>query len=187
MRPVFEKPDNVLIENGLLWLTDDVSEETIPPLVRAIWEINLMPPELQPPIIRLFVNSYGGSMTDGIALLDAMKMSKIPVATIVSGMAGSMGQIIAMHGCKGLRCMTPNSVIMAHQFAAGIGTAKEHELKAVFTHFQNAGSLAIRWFKECTGKSEHYIRKHLQGPSDVFMTPEDALKHGLIDIILKEI
>ena len=186
VRQVYEGSKDILLENGLLWLTDDVDEDTIPPLVESIWELNLLPVEMQPPVIRLFINSYGGVMSDGVDLIDAMKFSKIPVATIVSGMAGSMGQIIAMHGEKGLRCMTPNSFMMVHQFAAG-ANGKEHELNAIYRHFENTGSLAIEWFKKGTGKSEAYIRKHLLGPSDNFLTAEQAVKHGLVDLIFQEL
>ena len=183
-KQVHNASSDSVFENGLLFLSDDVDETTIPPLVEAIWELNLLPQELQPPLIRLFINSHGGSMTDGVAFLDAMRMSKIPIATIVSGTAGSMAQIIAMHGKKGLRCITSDSYIMSHQYSSGINSSKEHEINAAYNHWAATSGTFMQWYRKCTGKSDKYIRTHMQGPSDSFITPAEAVKHGLVDFIL---
>lgn len=175
-----EAPGTYLRENGVLWLNDKFDKETIFPLVAAIQEYNIMPEDLAPKEIKLIINSPGGAVHWAFPLINAIKMSEIPVITIVDGLAASCGCLLAMSGDK--RIAMANASIMSHQYSWG-STGKEHELYAKIKEFEMSSERMIYHYKKCTKKNEKYIRKHLLCDSDVWMSPEEAVKHGIIDEI----
>lgn len=176
--PVMAAPGTYMRENGVLWLNDKFDKDTIFPLVAAIQEYNLMEPELAPKQIKLFINSPGGEVHWALPLINAIKMSEIPVITIVDGMAASCGCMLLMVGDK--RVALANATIMSHQYSAG-ATGKEHELYARVKMFESISERIVTLYKKHTKKNEKYIRKHLLCDSDVWLTPEEAMKHGIID------
>jgi ATP-dependent protease ClpP protease subunit len=74
---------------------------------------------------------------------------------------------------------------MSHQYAGGTG-GKDHEMRASRVHMDFLTDTLLNHYKKCCGKSASYINKHLLGPSDVWMTAEEAIKHGIIDSITAE-
>lgn len=177
---VYEQPGKLLTEHGILLLTREFNQENIMPLVARIMEWNLLPKELRPEYITLIINSPGGSVHSAFHLIDVMKSSQIPVHTFAMGLAASCGVLTLMAGEKGHRYATPNTSIMSHQYAWGSG-GKEHELYAINKEFELSSGRMVDHYKKCTKKSEKYIRKHLLGPSDVWMSAEEAMAHGIID------
>jgi hypothetical protein len=81
------------------------------------------------------------------------------------------------------RLVTHNTSVMSHQFSWG-SQGKEHELKAIVKEFDMAGTRMIDHYKKCTKKSETYIRKNLLNPTDAWLSPEDCVKHGIIDEVV---
>lgn len=175
-----KQPGSYLRENGVLWLNDKFDKETIFPLVAAIQEYNLMPDEVKPKQIKLIINSPGGAVHWAFPLINAMKMSEIPVVTIVDGLAASCGCLLAMSGDK--RIAMSNASIMSHQYSWG-STGKEHELYGKIKEFEMSSDRMIQHYRKCTKKTEKYIRKHLLCATDVWLSPEEAVKHGIIDEI----
>lgn len=173
-------PGTYLRENGILYLNDKFEKETIHPLILQITEYNLMPEELQPQTIKLIINSPGGVVFWAWQLIDAIKMSEIPVTTIAQGLAASCGVLTLMAGDR--RIATHNTSIMSHQFSWG-SAGKEHELYAKVKEFEMASGRMLAHYMKCTKKSEKYIRKNLLHNSDEWLTPEEAKKHGIIDEI----
>ena len=96
------------------------------------------------------------------------------------GLIASCGVLTMMAGVKGKRILTPNTSVMSHQFSWG-SRGKEHELYAIVKEFELSSERMIKHYKACTGKSESYIRKHLLGESDVWMSATEAVKHGIAD------
>lgn len=178
--PEMQSPGHYLRESGVLYLNDKFDKDTIHPLVVQITEYNLMPEEVQPERITLFINSPGGTVFWAWQLIDAIKMSEIPVVTVAQGLAASCGVLTLMAGDK--RIATHNTSIMSHTFSWG-SVGKEGELYAKVKEFELASERMLEHYKKCTGKSEKYIRKHLLHPHDEWMTPQEAKKHGLIDEI----
>ena len=174
-------PGSYLRENGILMLVNKFDQENIMPLVAAIYEYNLMPDEVQPEQLTLIINSPGGSVHSAFHLIDAIKMSDIPVVTIGKGLVASCGVLTIMAGDR--RLLTHNTSVMSHQFSWG-SKGKEHELHSIVKEFDMAGTRMIDHYKKCTKKSETYIRKHLLSPTDAWLTPEECKKHGLIDDIV---
>lgn len=168
----------ILQENGILYLTGAFNEENILPLVKAITEYNLMDEEDQPDGISLFINSGGGAVHWCWMLVETMRMSDIPVTTIGQGIVASCGVLTLMAGHH--RVITKNTSVMSHTYAWG-SAGKEGELKAITKEFDMASDRMIDHYKKFTKKSETYIRKHLLHPNDEWMSPEECLKHKIID------
>lgn len=178
-------PTGVLLrDNGVLMLTEQFNQEKIMPLVQQILEWNMMPEGKAPDVIRLYINSPGGSVHSAFHLIDTIKMSRIPVHTIAMGLAASCGCLTLMSGVKGHRYVTQNTSVMSHQYSWG-SKGKEHELYGIVKEFEMASDRMIEHYRKCTGKSEKYIRKHLLGATDEWLTPEEVLKHGIADEIIQ--
>ena len=170
-------------ESGVVMLTDKFDQDNIMPLVKQIMTYNMLPEAKQPEEIKLVINSPGGSVFSAWHLIDVIKQSRIPVSTIAMGLAASCGVLTLMSGVKGKRYATQNTSIMSHQYAWG-SAGKEHELYAKVKEFEMASNRMVEHYKKCTGKSVSYIRKNLLGPTDEWMTPAEAVKHGIIDEVI---
>lgn len=179
--PQLQPPGSYLRESGILFLTDEFNQEKIMPLVAQIIEYNFMPEELRPDAITLVINSPGGSVHSAFHLIDAMMLSEVPVNTMGHGLVASCGVLTIMAGKK--RMVTHNTSVMSHQFAWG-SQGKEHELYAKVKEFELASSRMEDHYKRFTKKSVKYIRKHLLHATDEWLTPEECLKHGLVDEVI---
>ena len=179
--PQLQAPGSYMRESGVLFLTDKFNQENIMPLVAQIIEYNLMPEELCPENITLVINSPGGSVHSAFHLIDAMMMSEIPVNTIGHGLVASCGVLTIMAGKH--RMLTHNTSVMSHQYSWG-SQGKEHELHAKIKEFDMAGDRMVNHYKKFTKKNEKYIRKHLLHATDEWLTPEECLKHGLVDKVI---
>lgn len=172
-----------LLTNGVLFLIGEVNEDNVTPLVASILEYNLMSENQQPDHITLFINSPGGLLCSAYHLIDTIKSSNIPVVTVGMGEVASAALMILMTGTKGHRLISENASIMSHQYSRGIG-GKEHEIVAAAKEVSLDTQRIITHYRKCTKKSEAYIRKHLLPQSDCYLTPEEAVKHGVADQIL---
>lgn len=178
-----KQPGDYLRENGVLFMDKEFNQENCMPLVKMILEWNLMPKEKQPEIIHLYINSPGGLVASAWHLIDTIKQSKIPVYTYAMGMAASCGCLLLMSGEKGHRYVTQNTTVMSHVYSAGSG-GKEFDLYARVKSFEQTSKNMVDHYKKCTGKSEEYIRKHLLPAEDVWLSPEECVKHGIVDHII---
>lgn len=143
---------------------------------------NLMKKD-RPKLMKMIINSPGGSVTSAFALIDTMKGSKIPVYTYGLGEISSCGLLTFIAGAKGHRYITRNTAILSHQFSWG-SIGKEHELMASVKEFNNTSQRMIEHYKRCTGQTEATIKKYLLPPEDVWLTPREAIKYGIADQIV---
>ena len=131
--------------------------------------------------VSMYINSPGGSVTAGLAILDTMKMIKCPVATYCIGQAASMGAILLAAGEKGRRHALPNSRIMIHQPWGGAqGKASDIEITArEILRLKEVlnGILAI-----ASGKSIESVRQDTD--RDHFMSASEAKDWGIVDEVL---
>ena len=181
----FEKPPGtVLKENGILFMDKKFDQENCMPLVKMIMEYNLMPAAKAPDVIRLYINSPGGEVASAFHLIDVIKQSRIPVYTYGMGSIASCGVLLMMAGESGHRYLTQNTSIMSHQYSWGSG-GKEHELFAKIKQFEISSEKLMEHYKKCTGKNRKYIRKHLLPESDMWLTPDEAVTHGIADKVVE--
>ena len=130
--------------------------------------------------ISLYINTPGGVVTDGLAIYDTMQFIQSPVSTLCFGQAASMGSFLLAAGEKGKRFALPNSRIMVHQPSAGFkGQATDIEIhaKEVLSMKANLNKL----YSKHTSQTVEAIEEALE--RDNFMSPDEALKFGIIDEI----
>ena len=133
--------------------------------------------------ISMYINSPGGIVTSGLAIYDTMEYIRPDVSTVCMGQAASMGSLLLMAGAAGKRYSLPNSRIMTHQPSGGFsGQATDIEI-----HAREILSLRERLngiYVKHTGRKLADIEKIME--RDTFMSPEEALKHGLIDEVVEK-
>lgn len=134
--------------------------------------------------IVLYINSPGGSVTAGLAILDTMNHIKPAVSTVCVGLAASMGAILLAGGEKGKRFSLPNSEIMIHQPLGGVeGQAADIAITA--KNILRVRDNLYRILSKATGKTIQTIEK--DADRDNWMTSDEAKKYGIIDeVVIKK-
>lgn len=131
--------------------------------------------------ISMYINSPGGSVTAGLAILDTMKMVKCPVATYCVGQAASMGAILLSAGEKGKRHSLPNARIMIHQPWGGAqGKASDIEITA--KEILRLKEILNQILADSSGKTLEEVTKDTD--RDHFMSATEAQKWGIVDNVL---
>ncbi len=132
--------------------------------------------------IQLYVNSPGGSVTAGLAILDTMNYVKPDISTVCVGIAASAAAVILSAGKKGKRFALPNSEVMIHQPWGGAqGQATDIEITA--KHILATRERLNKILAKNTGQDVKKIEKDVE--RDYFMSAEDAKKYGIVDEIYK--
>ena len=132
--------------------------------------------------ISLYINSPGGSVTDGMAIYDTMQYIKCDVSTICIGMAASMGAFLLAAGTPGKRYSLPNSDIMIHQPSGGAqGQATDIEFHA--NHILHTKKKLNEILAANTGQPYEVIARDTE--RDNFMTAQQALEYGIIDKVIE--
>jgi ATP-dependent Clp protease protease subunit len=132
--------------------------------------------------IKLYINSPGGSVTAGMAILDTMRYIKPDVSTICIGMAASMAAVLLAAGAKGKRFVLPNSEVMIHQVMGGAeGQATDIKIRA--ERILKMKDRLNQILAEATGQPFAKVEK--DSDRDYFMSAEEAVKYGLVDKIIK--
>ncbi|HFH9921798.1 TPA: ATP-dependent Clp protease proteolytic subunit [Streptococcus suis] len=133
--------------------------------------------------IYLYVNTPGGSVSAGLAIVDTMNFIKADVQTIVMGTAASMGTIIASSGAKGKRFMLPNAEYMIHQPMGGTGGGTQQTDMAIAAeHLLKTRNKLEKILADNSGKTVKQIHKDAE--RDYWMTAEETLAYGFIDQIM---
>ena len=133
--------------------------------------------------ISLYINSPGGSVTDGLAIYDTMQYIKCDVSTICMGLAASMGAFLLAAGTKGKRYALPNSDIMIHQPSGGAkGQATDINIHA--THILKTKDKLNRLLSQMTGQSYETIAADTE--RDNFMDATQAMEYGIVDKVLNK-
>jgi ATP-dependent Clp protease protease subunit len=131
--------------------------------------------------IHLYINSPGGSVTSGMSIYDTMQFIKPDVSTLCIGQAASMGAVLLTGGAKGKRQALPNSRVMIHQVLGGFqGQASDIEI-----HTKEILSIKAKLneiLAEHSGQKVDKVAK--DSDRDNFMSPDEAVKYGLIDNVV---
>jgi len=132
--------------------------------------------------IKLYINSPGGSVTDGLAIYDTIQYIKCDVSTIAVGMAASMAAVLLTAGTKGKRLALPNSEMLLHQVMGGAeGQATDIKIKAeqILKIKERLNKILVKH----TGQNLKKIEK--DSDRDYYITAQEAIKYGLIDKVIK--
>ena len=172
-----------LLKDRIIFLGEDVNPTSASLVIAQLLFLESEDPDKE---ISLYINSPGGSITDGMGIVDTMNYIKCPVSTICIGMAASMGAVLLASGEKGRRFATPNAEILIHQpLIGGHGgglSGQTTEIKIHADHMVRTREKLNKLLSERTGQTLETIEKDTE--RDNYMTAEEALKYGLIDGIM---
>ena len=162
-------------------LSDEVNDVTASLIVAQMLFLESEDPDKE---ISLYINSPGGSVTDGLAIIDTMNYIKCPVKTICLGLAASFGAVLLANGEKGKRYATPNAEILIHQPLIG-GHGISGQTTDIKIHADQMIKTRERLTKILAEKTGQPLEKVMEDTErDHYMTAEEALEYGLIDEIL---
>ena len=133
--------------------------------------------------ISLYINSPGGSITAGMAIMDTMNFVKSDVSTICLGMAASMGAFLLSCGKKGKRYILPHAEVMIHQPLGGV-QGQATEIKIVAERILKLKEKLNTILAKNTGKDIKEVTKDTE--RDYFLSSEEALEYGIVDKILEK-
>ena len=168
-----------LLKERIIFLHDEVDQNSASLVVA---QLIFLESEDSKKDITLYINSPGGHVTAGMAIIDTMLHIRPDVATICTGMAASMGALILSQGTKGKRFVLPNSEVMIHQPLGGIqGQASDIAITA--QNILKTKARINKMLADATGKTIAQVEK--DSDRDYWMSAEEAKKYGIIDTILK--
>ena len=167
-----------LLKERIVFLTGEVNDEVASLICAQLLFLEAENPKKE---ISFYINSPGGVVTSGLAILDTMNYIKCPVSTVVMGQAASMGSLLLCCGAKGRRFALPNARVMIHQPSGGFqGQATDIEI-----HAREILAIKARLnqiYVDQTGQKLSVIEKAME--RDNFMTAEEAKNFGLIDEVV---
>lgn len=167
-----------LLKERIVFLTGEVNDEVSSLICAQLLFLEAENPDKE---ISFYINSPGGVVTAGLAILDTMNYIKCPVSTVCLGQACSMGSLLLTCGEKGRRFALPNARVMIHQPSGGFqgqATDMEIHVKEILAIKKRLNQIYV----EQTGKPLKEIEAAME--RDNFMTAEEALKFGLIDAVV---
>ena len=167
-----------LLNDRIIFLGEEVNATTASLVVAQMLYLEAQDPDKD---IQFYINSPGGSVTDGMAIYDTMQYVKCDVSTICIGMAASMGAFLLSSGAKGKRFALPNAEIMIHQPSAGT----QGQITDMAIHLKRLEIIKKRMnriLSENTGRDLEAVTAACE--RDNFMSAEEAKEFGLIDQII---
>jgi len=177
-----KKSDVSLKDYGIIYLSGLIDDGAAEKVCTEIIEYNFKDSS---DVIQLIINSPGGDVHSGFAIIDIIEWSRLPVYTTGIGRIASMGLLIFMAGDKGNRVITPHTSILSHRFwslAMGshsdlIAKRKEEDLlhDRILQHYLTYANI----------KSKEELEKTLLRDCDTWLNPEEAIKHGIADKVEK--
>lgn len=167
-----------LLKENIIFLNGEVRTESASIIIAQLLFLAAEDPKKD---IIMYINSPGGSVVDGLAIIDTMKHIKNNVSTICVGMAASMGAMILSEGTKGKRFALPNSEVMIHQPLGGYeGQASDIEIHA--NKILEMKKKLYKMLESSTGQKYEKIVK--DADRDFFMSADEAKKYGIVDKVI---
>ena len=167
-----------LLNDRIVFLGEEVNATTASLVVAQLLYLEAQDPDKD---IQFYINSPGGSVTDGMAIYDTMQYVKCDVSTICIGMAASMGAFLLSSGAKGKRFALPNAEIMIHQPSAGT----QGQITDMASHLKRLQIIKKRMnhiLSENTGKPIEVVTADCE--RDNFMSADEAVSYGIIDKVI---
>ena len=172
-----------LLNDRIIMLHEDVNPASSSVIVAQLLYLESQDPEKD---ISLYINSPGGSISDGMAIFDTMQYIKCDVSTICMGMAASMGAFLLSAGTPGKRFALPNSEIMIHQPLIGGGgiSGQCTDIKIHSDHLVRTRQKLNELLAKHTGQPLEVIERDTE--RDNYMTAQQAADYGLIDKVIEK-
>jgi ATP-dependent Clp protease protease subunit len=167
-----------LLKDNIIFLEGEVNHQSASIVIAQLLFLSSEDPKKE---IKLYINSPGGSVIDGLAIIDTMNHIKNDVSTICVGIAASMGAMILSFGAKGKRYALPNSEVMIHQPLGGYeGQASDIEIRT--KHILKTKETLAKMISKNSGQPIAKVEKDMD--RDFFMTADEAKKYGIVDKVI---
>ena len=167
-----------LLKDRIVFLGDEVNPATANLVVAQLLFLD----QQNHDDINFYINSPGGSVYDGLAILDTMNLIKSDVATFGVGLQASMGAVLLASGTKGKRYMLPHARTMIHQVASGT-KGKITDMEIDLKEGLELKNELIDILTAATGQDRDKVRSDME--RDYWMTAKEAKAYGLIDHIVE--
>ena len=169
-----------LLKDNIIFVGSAIDDDVANLVIAQLLFLEAEDPEKD---IQLYINSPGGAVTSGLAILDTMRYIRPNVSTLCIGQAMSMGAVLLAAGENGKRLALPNSRIMLHQPHGGIhGTASDIEIHT--REILRLRECIISLLASYTGKSPEEI--NIDADRDFVLTAEEAVEYGIVDQVITE-
>lgn len=168
-----------LLSERIIMVFDTIDKNTACVIISQLLFLEAMDPKKE---IRLYINSPGGSVNEGLAIYDTMRHIQCDVSTLCVGEASSMGALLLAAGTKGKRYALENSSIMIHQALGAVPYSQATDILIQADQIASTKSRLERLLAKMTGKTEEQIRKDTD--RDHYMTPFEAKEYGIVDEVI---
>lgn len=166
-----------LLKDRIIFIGTDIHDQMANVVIAQLLFLKMEDPKKD---INLYINSPGGQITSGLAIIDTMHYLGCDINTYCIGQAASMAAILLAAGTKGKRFALPNSRIMLHQPYGGVGgTSADISLQA--KEILELKKITARLMSECTGQKLEKIVEDSE--RDYYMSADEAIKYGIVDKI----
>ncbi|HJN29535.1 MAG TPA: ATP-dependent Clp protease proteolytic subunit [Candidatus Latescibacteria bacterium] len=173
--------EHSLLKSRKIFLWSPVNDDSARAIVTRLLSLDAEDSETE---IQLYINSPGGSVSDGLAIYDAMQAIACPVSTVCTGLAASMGAVLLAGGAKGRRFTWPHARIMIHQpLIMGTITGRATDLDIHAREMLKTREEINRLLASHTGQDIEKLAKDTD--RDFYMSPKEAKEYGLIDDIVE--
>jgi ATP-dependent Clp protease, protease subunit len=174
------KKDKGLSDYGIIYVSGSIEDAISETVCKEIIEYNIAG---KIDHIQLIINSSGGTCPAGFAIIDIMEWSRLPIYTTGIGMIASMALLVFMTGTMGRRVITPRTSMLSHRYSAMtwgnhsqlLATRKEQDLEH--------GRIIDHYLRYSKIKSKKELEQYLLRDVDTWLTPEEAVKFGLVDLV----
>ncbi|WP_034449007.1 ATP-dependent Clp protease proteolytic subunit [Butyrivibrio sp. AE2032] len=168
-----------LLKERIVILSEEVNSVTASLITAQLLFLEAEDPDKD---IQFYINSPGGSVSDGLMIYDTMRLIKPDIQTICMGMAASMGSVLLSAGTKGKRCILPNAEVMIHQPLGG-AQGQATEILIAADHIKDTRVRLNQILADNCGKDLETLMKDTD--RDHWMTAKEALEYGIVDKILE--
>ena len=166
-----------LLKDRIVFLSGEINDEVANTIISELLYLD----SINHDDISLYINSPGGSITSGMAIMDTMNFIKSNVKTICVGLAASMGAFLLSCGTKGKRYILPNAEVMIHQPLGGVN-GQATEIKIVAERILRLKDKLNKLLAQNTNQDLNKIT--IDTDRDYYMNANEALEYGIIDHIL---
>lgn len=168
-----------LLIDRIIFIDEEISEHTASVIVAQLLFLEAQDPDKD---INIYINSPGGMVTAGLAILDTMNYIKPDISTICVGMAASMAAVLLSAGTKGKRYVLPNAEVMIHQPLGG-AQGQASDIKITADHIIEIRDRLNRILAENSGQPLDVIEKDTE--RDNYLSATAAVEYGLVDQVLE--
>jgi ATP-dependent Clp protease, protease subunit len=181
--PLGREMEKIFTEQRKIFFWGAVEEKTAREAVARLLYLDALKPGEE---IKMYINSPGGAVTDGMVIYDTIRMLQSPVSTICMGMAASMGSILLSAGTKGRRFIYPHGEVMIHQPSLGgvvQGTSADLEIHA--EQIRKTKRMGAQILADNCGQPFDKVIKDME--RDYWMNAQEAIAYGIVDGVLEKL